>query len=72
MNSKERVVTALTRKGLPDRVPLQFDLSRSLADRFGEEYGVPTHYTTAYYEGWRWVATAWWEEPACPAAINTR
>jgi uroporphyrinogen decarboxylase len=50
MNSKERVVTALTRKGLPDRVPLQFDLSRSLADRFGEKYGVPTHYTTAYYE----------------------
>jgi uroporphyrinogen decarboxylase len=50
MNSKERVVTALTRQGLPDRVPLQFDLSRSLADRFSEKYGVPTHYTTAYYE----------------------
>jgi uroporphyrinogen decarboxylase len=50
MNSKERVVTALTRKGLPDRVPLQFDLSRSLADRFSEKYGIPTHYTTAYYE----------------------
>ncbi len=50
MNSRERVIRALTRQGLPDRVPLQFDLSRSLADRFAKRYGVPTHYTTAYYE----------------------
>jgi uroporphyrinogen decarboxylase len=50
MNSKERVVTALTRKALPDRAPLQFDLSRSLADRFGQKLGIPTYYTTAYYE----------------------
>jgi uroporphyrinogen decarboxylase len=50
MNSKERVIRALTRKGLPDRVPLQFDLSRSLADRFARKYGIPNHYTTAYYE----------------------
>ena len=50
MNSRERVRTALTRQGLPDRVPLQFDLSRSLADRFGQQYGIPVHYTTAYYE----------------------
>jgi uroporphyrinogen decarboxylase len=50
MNSKERVTRAMTRKGLPDRVPLQFDLSRSLADRFAEKLGMPAHYTTAYYE----------------------
>ena len=50
MNSKERVLTALTRQGVPDRVPLQFDLSRALLDKFGEKYGVPVHYTTAYYE----------------------
>jgi len=50
MNSKERVLTTLRRQGLPDRVPLQFDLSRSLLDRFGEKYGIPVHYTTAYYE----------------------
>ncbi len=50
MNSKERVLTALTRQGLPDRVPLQFDLSRTLLDRFGQKYGLPVHYTTAYYE----------------------
>lgn len=50
MNSKERVTKALTRQGLPDRAPLQFDLSRALADRFGQKYGIPVHYTTAYYE----------------------
>jgi uroporphyrinogen decarboxylase len=50
MNSRERVHAALTRRALPDRVPLQFDLSRSLLDRFGEKYGVPVHYTIAYYE----------------------
>ena len=50
MNSKQRVITALTRAGLPDRVPLQFDLSRSLADRFAAKYGIAPHYTTSYYE----------------------
>jgi uroporphyrinogen decarboxylase len=50
MNSKERVLTALRRRGLPDRVPLQFDLCRSLLDSFGEKYGIPVRYTTAYYE----------------------
>jgi uroporphyrinogen decarboxylase len=50
MNSKERVTRAMTRRGLPDRVPLQFDLSRSLADSFAAQYGIPTQYTAAYYE----------------------
>ena len=50
MNAKERVFKALTRQGLPDRVPLQFDLCRSLADHFCQKYGIPPHYTTAYYE----------------------
>ncbi len=50
MNSKERVFRAMTRQGLPDRVPLQFDLSRSLSDKFGEKYGIPVNYTTCYYE----------------------
>jgi len=50
MNSKERVSIALRRTGLPDRVPLQFDLCRSLLDGFGEKHGIPVHYTTAYYE----------------------
>jgi uroporphyrinogen decarboxylase len=50
MNSKERVVTALRRTGVPDRVPLQFDLCRSLSDAFGQKYDIPVRYTTAYYE----------------------
>jgi uroporphyrinogen decarboxylase len=50
MNSKERVYLALTRKGLPDRVPLQFDLSRSLTEKFSQKYGIPAQYTPSYYE----------------------
>ena len=45
MNSKERVTAALTRKTLPDRVPVQFDLSRSLADQFAAKYGMPSRTT---------------------------
>ncbi len=50
MNSKERVLTALRRQRLPDRVPLQFDLSRALLEKFGPRYNIPIHYTTSYYE----------------------
>jgi len=50
MNSRERVFRALRRQGLPDRIPLQFDLSRSLLEHFGRKMGIPVHYTTAYYE----------------------
>jgi uroporphyrinogen decarboxylase len=50
MNSKERVLTALRRTGLPDCVPLQFDLSRSLLESFSQIHHIPVHYTTSYYE----------------------
>ena len=50
MNSKERVKKALLRTGLPDRVPIQFDLCRSLSDSFGKKLGIPVNYTTSYYE----------------------
>ena len=50
MNSKERVKTALKRQGLPDRVPLQFDLSRALLNKFAEKHRVPARFTTSYYE----------------------
>ena len=50
MNSKERVLTALRRTGIPDRVPLQFDLCRSLLEDFGQKYNIPVHYTTSYFE----------------------
>ena len=50
MNSRERVMTAFRRTGVPDRVPLQFDLCRKLTDAFGEKHGIPIHYTTSYFE----------------------
>jgi hypothetical protein len=50
MNSKERVNIALRRTGLPDRVPIQFDLSQHKLEEFSQIYGIPVHYTQAYYE----------------------
>lgn len=50
MKPRERVLTALRRTGVPDRVPVQFDLCRSLTDAFGRQYGIPIHYTTSYFE----------------------
>jgi uroporphyrinogen decarboxylase len=50
MNSKERVMRALRRTGLPDRVPLQFDLCRSLLEAYGARHSIPVRYTISYYE----------------------
>ena len=50
MNSRERVKTVFERSGVPDRVPLQFDLCRQLTDQFGVKYNIPVHYTTSYFE----------------------
>lgn len=50
MNSKQRVLTALRRTGLPDRVPLQFDLHRGLLDQFSAKLGIPVNYSPSYYE----------------------
>jgi len=50
MNSRERVMRALKRDGLPDRVPLQFDLCRSLLEEAGAKYGLPVEYSQSYYE----------------------
>lgn len=50
MQSRERVWRALTRQGMPDRIPLQFDLSRQLLERFSVKHGIPVHYTQSYYE----------------------
>jgi uroporphyrinogen decarboxylase len=50
MNSRQRVLNALRRTGQLDRAPLQFDLSRSLLERFGQKYGLAVHYTDAWYE----------------------
>lgn len=51
MNSRERVLKAFKRmEGLPDRVPVQFDLCRQLADHFGEAMGIPVNYTHNLFE----------------------
>jgi len=50
MNSRERVLRALRRDGLPDRVPLQFDLSRPLLEAFSDKLDIPVSWTPNYYE----------------------
>lgn len=58
MTSKERVRAAFTRQCLPDRVPLQFDLSRGLLKKFAVITDVPARVTTAYYEDVTWRISA--------------
>lgn len=51
MISKERVFHAFKKKdGLPDRIPVQFDLCRQLTDHFGKEFGIEPDYAPSYYE----------------------
>ena len=51
MNSKTRVLKAFKRlDGIPDRVPLQFDLCRQLTEEFGKKLGVQPDYSLSYYE----------------------
>jgi uroporphyrinogen decarboxylase len=51
MNARERVLKAFKRlPGLPDRVPIQFDLCRQLSDHFGKQLGIPVNYTENPYE----------------------
>jgi uroporphyrinogen decarboxylase len=51
MTSKERVQRAFGEKqGLPDRVPIQFDLCRPLIDHFAAELDMDPEYALSYYE----------------------
>lgn len=51
MTPRERVLRAFKRRpGLPDRVPVQFELCASLLDHFGAKLGIPVHYTRNLYE----------------------
>lgn len=51
MKPRERVLKAFKRiPGLPDRVPVQFELCRQLADHFGKELNIPVNYTDNLYE----------------------
>jgi len=51
MNSRERVLKAFGKMdGMPDRVPIQFEMCRQLNDHFGKELGIPVNYTENLYE----------------------
>jgi uroporphyrinogen decarboxylase len=50
MDARERVLTTFKRTGVPDRVPVQFDLCRSLLEAFGQKHDIPVRYTTSYFE----------------------
>ncbi|MEN8116701.1 MAG: uroporphyrinogen decarboxylase family protein [Bacteroidota bacterium] len=50
MNSKERVLKAIKREELPDRVPIQFDLSEPLIEKFSKKYDMPYKLSRSYYE----------------------
>ena len=51
MNSRTRVLKAFGKlKGFPDRVPVQFELCRQLADHFGRMMNIPVRYTENLYE----------------------
>jgi len=58
VNSKERVTYALKRTDVPDRVPIQFDLSRPLLETFSARYGIPLQYSTSYYEDLKYRISA--------------
>ena len=51
MNPRERVLRAFRKRdGYPDRVPVQFELCRTLLDHFAEKLGIPAVYTDNLYE----------------------
>ena len=58
MNCKERVTRALKRDGLPDRVPIQFDLCAPLLEAFSAQYNIPLQYSPSYYEDLRYRISA--------------
>jgi uroporphyrinogen decarboxylase len=51
MNSRERVFKAFKKiGGMPDRVPVQFDLCRYHTEWFGKKLGIKPDYALSYYE----------------------
>ncbi|MEN6309683.1 MAG: uroporphyrinogen decarboxylase family protein [Anaerohalosphaeraceae bacterium] len=50
MKSKERVRLALSRKGLPDRIPIQFDLCKSLIEYYSKQFHINRGFSWSYYE----------------------
>ena len=59
MTPKERVMKALKlQEGLPDRIPIQFDLCRSLLEHFSNELAIPLSITDNVYEDVTWRISA--------------
>ena len=55
MNSRERVLRAFKiLPGLPDRVPVQFDLSKRHLEHFSSKLGIPVRITDNLYEDVTW------------------
>ncbi|WP_029901954.1 uroporphyrinogen decarboxylase family protein [Prevotella sp. 10(H)] len=55
MTSRERVLKAFKIiPGLPDRVPIEFDLSKNHLKYFGEKLGIPVNITDNPYEDVTW------------------
>ncbi len=51
MTPRERVLTAFHKlPGMPDKVPVQFDLCKQLTDAFGKKLGIAPDYALSYYE----------------------
>lgn len=51
MKPRERVLKAFGKmNGMPDRIPVQFELCRQLSDHFGRVMNIPVHYTENLYE----------------------
>lgn len=51
MNSRERVFKAFKKMdGMPDRIPVQFDLCRQHTESFGRKLGIEPDYALSYYE----------------------
>jgi uroporphyrinogen decarboxylase len=51
MNSRERVLKAWGKmEGMPDRVPVQFEMCKQLNEYFAKKLGIPAYYTENLYE----------------------
>jgi uroporphyrinogen decarboxylase len=59
MIPRERVMKALRlQDGLPDRIPVQFDLCKSLLEHFSKELNIPLSITDNIYEDVTWRISA--------------
>ena len=59
MNSRERVLKAFRKmEGMPDRVPVQFDLCKQHIEYFSKKYGIPVDITDNIYEDVTWRISA--------------